>query len=531
MDMTLWGIRFNHQKIYFWGLVLTAVSLPLSKYTLSISYIVLLTNWVLEGHFAEKLNRLKKNKAFWAFFILFFVHLLWLLNTSNFEYAFHDLKNKVILVLFPFILFSSKPLSGNEFKNILIWFSAAVIASSLISTSILLGFIDLPVTNFRGISVFISHIRFSLLINIAIFSLGYLAFSDEYQFSKKQIVLFAFCLLWLILFLFVLKSLTGIIIFLFTLFIIIGYLSFKINYVVYRLFLQLALITIFLLSASFITHSISRFYTTEKIDLKHLETNTPNGNSYIHNLNDKQIENGNYIWLYYCPEELEKEWSKRSDVPFNGKDNKGQYIKYTSVRYLSSKGLRKDSLGISKLSNNDIKNIENGIANYIYTDKISLYPRIYQILWEIDVYKKGQNPAGNSFTQRIVFMETALKIIKSNFLTGVGTGDVQDSFNEQYEKDNSPLPENRRLRAHNQHITFLLTFGVFGFIIVLIALIYPYIQAKGYHDFLLTVFFLIAMLSMFNEDTLETQTGVSFFSYFYTLFLLGIKQRDKKTIE
>jgi len=528
--MTLWGITFNHSKIYFWALVLAAVSLPLSKFTLSISYIILITNWVLEGDYKNKLYQLKNNKSFWAFLILFLVHVFWLFNTTNFDYAFHDLKNKILIVFFPFIIFSSKPLSKIAIRNILLWFSAAVIASSIISTSIFAGIIDYPITNFRGISVFISHIRFGLLINIAIFSLGYIIFSKEYSISYKIKIGLVFPLLWLVAFLFILKSLTAILILIITLIIVLGFVSFKIKYVVSRLFLQLSLITLFLIAASFITHSVSKFYSVEKVEPESLEIFTLSGNPYFHNLSDKQIENGNYVWIYYCKDELEREWNKRSKLNFSDKDKLGQDLSYTAVRYLTSKGFRKDSIGVSKLSDSDIRNIENGIANYIYTNKFSLYPRIYQVLWEIDVYKKGQNPAGNSITQRIVFVETAIKIIKSNFWIGVGTGDVKDEFLNQYQKDSSQLPINRQLRAHNQYITFLLTFGIFGFLIVFIALIYPYFHSKGYRNFLLTTFFLIAMFSMLNEDTLETQTGISFFSYFYTLFLLeNEKNKHKQT--
>jgi hypothetical protein len=39
------------------------------------------------------------------------------------------------------------------------------------------------------------------------------------------------------------------------------------------------------------------------------------------------------------------------------------------------------------------------------------------------------------------------------------------------------------------------------------------------------MFFFIAFLSMLNEDTLETHAGVTFFSYFYSLFLFA---RDNK---
>lgn len=42
---------------------------------------------------------------------------------------------------------------------------------------------------------------------------------------------------------------------------------------------------------------------------------------------------------------------------------------------------------------------------------------------------------------------------------------------------------------------------------------------KKYKDFLFIVFLLIAIISMLNEDTLETHTGMSFFTFSFTIFV------------
>jgi hypothetical protein len=291
------------------------------------------------------------------------------------------------------------------------------------------------------------------------------------------------------------------------------------------------MITLFLWIATFLTHAISKFYAVEKLDFDNLEQFTASGNPYQHNTKLKQIENGYYVWLYVCPQELKKEWNRKSDIPYEAKDKKGQQIKTTLIRYLTSKGFRKDSVGMSKLTSVDIKNIENGIANYIYTQRYALYPKIYQAIWEIDVYRKGANPAGNSITQRWEFLKTASSIIQNNFWFGTGTGDVQDAFDAQYEINKSVLPPGKRLRTHNQYVTFFVSFGLVGFLIIMFCIFFPIIKQKGFRNYLFVVFFLIAMLSMFTEDTLENQIGVTFFSYFYALFLFGNGFKLKKNDE
>jgi len=525
--MRIFNITFNHTKLYYFGLILTAICLPLSKFALSVSMIVLICNWILEMDFKRKWNEIKSNKSILIFTGIFFVHLIWLLNTQNFKYAFHDLGNKAIILLYPIIIGTSIKLSAEQIKTILIWFALAVISSTIISTLILVGIIDYPVQNIRDISAFMSHIRLSLLINVTIFSTGYILFSGRFKNSKIEQIGFPIIIIWLIVFLYLLKSYTGIIIFFVVLFIVLGFSSFKIKDIIPRLFLQLAVVTIFLLLASFLTHSISRFYTKEAVNFNDLEKFTQNNNSYSHGLNIDQIENGNYVWLYLCEKELENEWNKISSLSYDSNDKKDQELKFTLIRYLTSKGFRKDSVGVSKLSKHDVKNIENGIANYILEDKYAIYPKIYDAIWQIDVYKKGLNPAGNSITLRFEFAKTAFDIIKNNFWLGVGTGDVQDSFNTQYEINKSKLPPNNQLRTHNQYITFFLSFGLIGFIIICFSVLYPAIKLKGFQNYFFTLIFIIALLSFINEDTLETQIGVTFFSYFYSLFLFGSKLNFK----
>jgi len=526
--MKILKLTFNHNKLYFIGLILTVVCLPLSKFALSVSMIILICNWILELDFKRKWQALKSNYSILVFIGIFLVHLLWLFNTKNMNLAFQDLGNKAIILLYSIIIGTSKKLSSSQIKQIIIWFSLAVVTSTVISTLILVQLIDYPVQNIRDISPFISHIRLSLMINLSIFSLAYILFSKDYHTSKHEKIIYLVFITWLIVFLYLLKSLTGIVIFVILFFLVLAHISTKIKEIVPKLFLQVFLIALFLLLASFITHSISRFYSKEIVVTKELEEKTVNGNIYEHFLGKDQLENGNYISIYICEKELKSEWNKKSTIKYSDLDKKGQRLKNTLIRYLTSKGYRKDSVGISKLSDQDIKNIENGMANYIYQNKYALYPRIYDIIWQIDVYKKGYSPAGNSITLRLEFAKTAIDIIEKNLWFGVGTGDRNDVYKEQYELNKSKLPEKYRLRAHNMYLTFLLSFGILGSIVIWFSIFYPIFKLNGFRSYLFVIFILIALLSFINEDTLETQTGITFFSYFYSLFLFGRRENDLK---
>ena len=403
-----------------------------------------------------------------------------------------------------------------------------MIAGSLVSSSILFGIIDYPYNDIRDISFFVNHIRFSLLIDISIFSLFYLMFSTEFNDPPWQRAVYTFLLIWLIVFLFLLQSITGVTIFLGVGFILFWTYLKYIRHLVMRWSLIVFGIAGALMVLFFLAKTVDQFYNVEEVDPDSIELYTINGNPYTHDFNNRFIENGSYIWLYVCEPELKKEWNRIGSIDYYGKDHMGQEIRYTMIRYLTSLGLRKDSAGISRLLPSDIELIEKGKANYIYGKKYIFRTKLYELLWQIDVYRKGGNPSGHSITQRILYLQAAIDIIKENFWTGVGTGDVKSSYKEYYEDVDSPLENRWRLRAHNQILTFFLTYGVFGLAWILFAFVHPVFLEKKTSDYFMIMFLLIGFCSMLNEDTLETHTGVSFIAFFYALFLLVLipKKQD-----
>ena len=53
-------------------------------------------------------------------------------------------------------------------------------------------------------------------------------------------------------------------------------------------------------------------------------------------------------------------------------------------------------------------------------------------LLPLKLYKDGIETNGHSVSQRLFFMKIGFQIIKENLLFGVGIGDVNDSFIDQY---------------------------------------------------------------------------------------------------
>ena len=165
-------------------------------------------------------------------------------------------------------------------------------------------------------------------------------------------------------------------------------------------------------------------FTSDPVNPALLETHTQNGNPYAHDTASGILENGHYVDLYICEEELEQEWNKLSDMPYGRFDLKGQVISSTIKRYLTSKGLRKDSAGLHALTSSDLFNIEKGQANFRFHDNPGIYQRLYETLWEIHVYIRIGFVQEHSIGQRLAFYRTALSLIREKPWNGTGPGDV-----------------------------------------------------------------------------------------------------------
>jgi len=515
-------LKINQKKIYLLSLIFFSISLPLSEKLLYSSLIFLVTFWLIEGKFKRKMQILSERKSILIFLSIFLIHIIALLYTKNLNWGFYDLVYiKLPLLIFPIVIGTSPPLKKSDLTLVILTFTITVLLTTLINSFILFGFIKYPISNFRDISIFTHHIKLAIMINISIFSLIYLIFNKSIIRYKWFYILIV-C--WLILFLFFLKSLTGIIIFTALLIITSIFFSNKVKNRYLKYFLKFYPIPIFIV---FIIYIISinnnSFKNIKKINVKELNQKTKYGNYYYHNLNSGQIENGNYVWINVCWNELKEEWRKISNIPFNGLDYKGQEIKYTIIRYLTSKNLTKDKEGLISLKEKDIRNIENGIANHIYKNKYSLYPRIYQILWEIDCYKKGFDYSNSSLILRYISIKTTFDIIKDNLCLGLGLGDFRNKLQDQYRKNKTNLPPKKRITPHNQLITFLAAFGILGLIIILFAFIYPIIYEHKKNIFLFTIIILTFTLAFLSEDTLESFLGNSLVTFFYSIFIFGIK--------
>jgi hypothetical protein len=476
---------------------------------------------VLEG-IANGFKQFFRNKPALLFSSIFLFHILGLFFTTDFDYAVKDLRTKFPLFLLPLMLSTSRFIEKKGFYYLMLFFILTVLVRSVFNTWLIEThrFIDI-----RDVSRNVSHIIFSLLLTLSIFTL--LFFSLKNKLWPLWIrLLCLLVLIWFFIYIIRSQSFTGFSITLITLMILIPVLIFKTR----KRWLQAGLLFSILLvtvSAFFTIRSIvNDYYRVIPVDYSLLEKNTSRGNPYIHNGYSTQTENGNYLWLYIQWDELRSSWNMRSRIPFDSLNLKKEPVAYTVIRFLTSKGERKDADAVEKLSQEEISAIEKGVANYVFMKEFSIRGRIYEFLWGFDNYRETGNPTGSTLMQRLEFWKASVGIIRDYWLTGVGTGDMNIAFQEQYEKMNTKLAPDQRWRSHNQFLSIFVGFGIIGLLWFLVSIFYPPLMLQRLDDYFLVVFLIIALLSMLTEDTIESQTGVTFFAFFYSFFLFARKEKD-----
>ncbi len=515
-----------HRKIYIIGLLIMAIGLPLSPFLVSNAQFIIGLNWLFERKFKTKFTTLINNKVIWILLLLPLLHILWLINTSDFSYALHDLKIKLPLLAIPLVLGTTKPLSQKELRWFLYAFVFAVFCGTTVSFAVITGIYKIEYHDIRNISVFISHIRFGLMIVLSLLIIGYYFIIDYKTLPTWKKTSLSLLTIWFLSFLVILQSITGWIALLLLLILIFAKNYKKIKPRFLRVAICIVLLSIIIGSIGLVSKAYSDFYSVKTCNFANLPEQTPRGNKYLNDTTSQLKENGYYVRILISYKELAQTWPKLSKIPFQGYDANGYPIWNTMIRYLTSKGLPKDTDGLLALDPDDIELIENGYANCVYRKKFIPYVKIYNVIWEIDRYRKTGNANDKSIVQRIEFSRAALHIIHNNFWFGVGTGDLKNAYNNAYKEIKTNLKKRNRLRAHNQFLTFFVTFGIFGFLLALFSMVYPGIKKRHNGGVFLTGFLLIIFISMLNEDTLETQAGVTFYIVFYTLFVFQNHNND-----
>lgn len=479
---------------------------------MSIGVIAISANWLLEGKFSEKWHRIKDRNNLVLIFLIFIVtHLVWILFSNSFDEGLDDLRRKLPFLALPIVIGTSEKLKPKEFIYVLWMFLLGLIISSGVG---FYKFFTENYENYRDLSIFVSHIRLGLFLALGIGISSYLftITSSAYRFFYILPVLYFLA------FIKVLGSGTGYFAGGLALILSLLYIA-KVSDKKWAYITSLSiigLVCILVFSKIFLEY---KSLTTPRDGVfNNPPKYTAHKNLYIHHPEIDIYENGYPVYMNYCPVELEESWNQRSSIPIDSLDEKGQLIQGTIIRYMTSKNLKKDAEGISQLTEEDITKIESGISS-ILPEKSGFEARFQETILEYLMYKNDMNPNGHSLVQRLYYLDAGWHIASQHLIFGVTKGDEENAYLNYYNKVDSPLNPEHRLRAHNQLLSFLVCFGIFGALLIFGSLIYPIIKQPV--SFLSLLFITITLIGFFSDDMLNRQAGVTYFALFYCLIYLS----------
>ncbi len=502
---------------FFVALVGFVVVLPLSQALVSVMSGVILFVALSEDSWGNKLLRLKKRKYILLIPLIFLIYVVSSLITFDGDRPFYDVQKTLFFLVIPLAFAVGKEIDARQKRIVFYAFASSILLATMITVFRWKFSTDNVNFSVHKASL-VSHIRFSFQLILIFWFFIYLVKGNFKSRRKTTRILFWALPFYFLLFILFQQSLTGIVALGSSVVFFMVYLILNTKKK-YQIPIILISVLLMVLPLVYLVHVINKFYDIEIVNEKNIERTTPDGNQYRHDFKNQTVENGRYVYLYVCVEEMRQEWNKVSEKKYDELGKNGYPVHSTLIRYLTSKGLRKDAEGVKALSRQDITNVENGIANVIYQKKFSIYPRIYQTVWEYYTYRTTGYVDHQSFSQRIEFSKAAVTIIKKNLWLGVGTGNWRREFAKAFKENNSQLNESLYASSHNQYLNFMVKFGVIGFLLISMIIIYPIIRSKRYHDVLFLTFLVFMFFANFADSNLESHMGSSFFLFFYCFFI------------
>lgn len=118
---------------------------------------------------------------------------------------------------------------------------------------------------------------------------------------------------------------------------------------------------------------------------------------------------------------------------------------------------------------------------------------------------------------------------RQSWIFGVGTGDRQALYDIAYSKGGFQIALENRYNAHNQYLEFLISNGILGVVVYILALV-VFIRKTGLKGEASTFLIIIALFSI-SETIFGLSKGVFIFAFFYSFFILWYSGKDGCELE
>ncbi len=503
-------------RLHVAALALCLIFLPWSTAFLSMAQMLLVANWIAGGVFLRTMATRWRSAFATApsivFLSFFGLHVLGLLWTEDLGWGLDLVRILLPVLSFGAVLAGSSRLTAGNFQLLLLLGAWSAVASSVFGAV----FSQADAADYRGLSLFISHIRLALMLCLAVAVFVWRGSRGPWWERLARVGGVA----WVVYVLARLGSVQG-----FALLALLGvFLLWRVAgrlAPLPRLALRIAVVVVPLVLIVPLVGTLRSALRLPPADLPQTAPRSVGGETYVHDLSNSQQQNGHYVWTHIAWAELHRTWPLRSDRDLGGVDDRGHEMWATLLRYMASRGLAKDSVGVMALSDADVQAIERGMVDHRAGSRNMLAQRVDELVFELQNYRDKGTAGGHSLAMRLEYWRTGWHIARRHWLTGVGTGDTQRAFDAAYAAGGTTLPPAWRHRAHQQYLTLWISFGVFGLIFSLWTWVWPAWRTDAWRHPVFLAWAVILVVANLSDDTIETQAGATFFALYYALFVFA----------
>jgi len=467
-------LHLHRGEVYMALVVFMMLGLACSKILLSLCLLTYAFFFLLFGDYKEFVNRFKENRV-WLGLLLFFLflHVLSCLWSTDLSAAWNGIRVRLSAVAIPLLITTTLPWKK---QHLITLFKGFLMLLTLLMTLNIIRFIYLidqqEMHDIRQLSWFGSHIRFGILVSLAIGISWYL-------FSKRHLHPF-----WAL-----------------------SFIALATAYTVYSqtfsAILSLGVVVVYILM-----DLCKNFAWKWMLILGCASAGILIAVGIVYDFQTPAPPCGSFPNV----ESAARAWQNKSKLNWFGKDGKGQILQRTCERYLCSKGKALKPVEIERLSSRETKDIELGFTD-IHSANGNIIGRYNELKFQ---FQHPTNPNGHTLLQRLIYWKSGFQIIKDNVLFGVGIGDLESSLKEVYKQ--TILKKEYQKRPHNMFLTTWMACGILGVLSLVLCLIHFVYLGVYEKSYLSVIFALILVVTMMLEDSLETQVGSAFFGLFAALF-------------
>lgn len=427
---------------------------------------------------------------------LWWLALLWpLLHGGAQDLIFRDVQMKLGLLLFPLVL----PALALQ-KRAMVW--AMAWAAAGVVFAVLWGSVEYfrawPMADPRTFSPFVSNVRLATLLVLT--ASWFLLYG-----SKAWVWGYAFFALLVLLFM---QSFTGLL----GAFLFLVYVGLSSP----RRWIWLGVVVVLAIGGGSYLFYEWHFYKPDGLRAVG-PSFSPNQHPYKYQPGNPAIENGHYVWDFVSPGDLHRYWPERSTMPLEGLHAKGGSLYHCLVRYMTSRGMRKDAYHLRKLSDDEIRAIEQGTANWLELQRPAIRARVNAFFRDLHQFSLNGDPNGKSFALRLVLWKTTWHLALQKPWFGHGMGNLRPRLAEALEQNHPGLEARYRLNPHQQWLSLWAKGGLPS--VVLFVLGWGAVwfwKPRPVGSWFFGFWFLMSF-AFLGEDVLDTQAGLYQFTAFWVL--------------